>query len=185
MSTSQGTARQYGRKSSAIPPIPESSLGDVTPALSPMFKPPPPGFSTQAHSNPHCAPSIPLCHPALPPLLKTRYAPQVHSPGTNTTPRNRCQLAAEHRFTTLRHSPVPSHITRLQLSHCCPPLNTLRASSPLSGHQYHTPKTPPICGRTPLHHPPALPDSIPHHVTIIIIMSMRNKSSPSQTRMIF
>lgn len=92
MSTSQGTARQHGRKSSAIPPIPESCLGDVTPALSPMFKPPPPDFSTQAHSNPHCAPSVPLCHSALPPLLKARYAPQVHSPGTNTTPENTANL---------------------------------------------------------------------------------------------
>ena len=82
MSTSQGTARQYGRESSAIPPIPEGSLGDVTPALSPMFKPPPPDFSNQALSNLHCAPSVPLCTPPSRLSLKhaTRLKPALRAP---------------------------------------------------------------------------------------------------------
>lgn len=149
MSTSRQTVRQYGRKSSAIPPIPESSLGDVTPALSPMFKPPPPDFSTQAHSNSHCAPFVPLCHPALPPLLKTRYASQVHSP----VPIPHPETAANLRQNT---ASIPHHATAI-IPPCCPPLNTLRASSPLPRHQYHPPKAPPTCGRTPLHHPPGTP----------------------------
>lgn len=140
--------------------------------------------------------------------LKPFQTPTAHPPFRPATPPSRLSLKHTTRLKPALRAPIPHpentanlrqntasppsgtpdfiphHATAI-IPPCCPPLNTLRASSPLPGHQYHSPKTPPTCGRTPRHHPPALPDSIPHHVTIIIVTSMRNKSSPSQTRMNF
>ena len=115
MSTSQGTARQYGRKSSAIPPIPESSLGDVTPALSPMFK------------------------PALPTSqLKPFQTSTAPPPSRSATPPSRLSLKHATRLKSTPRAPIPHPETaaNLRQNTASPPSGTPRFHPTSRNHNY-------------------------------------------------